>query len=583
MLKIAWSIRPGVFIGYMAGGLIETGASILTIYASAKLAALLAGFIATGATEGIWFWLYVDIFAASLTGLGFWIMKYCERLNYFSVSQWAVNRFLGAMSIIDIPDFYDDTTRNQINKVQSGVSYMIPNLSYMLFELIYGLMRFVAIAIVVSQINLWLVVIIVLFLIPSLISDSWIAKISWLIWEEKGDNRYIFSSLQHILPLPKEQMEIRSMQTRKYLLNKVHHINALFYRSQETKYRRASRFGIAAKFFEVGGVAIGSVVLLRQFLTHQLSLERYFFLSGALLRIGGALNAIFGTLSRLQEPLQFADSYFAVIDSQPTIVDPPNAIKLTNTTVPIIEFKDISFTYPGQDKPVFSDLNLTIKAGEHIAIVGENGAGKSTLIKLLMRFYVPDSGVILINGHDLQTVAIDTWYSQLATLFQNFNQYPFPIDENIYVTDPSSRHDKNRIEEAARLGGVDQLVKEYEYGWETVLDASFEKGIEPSGGQWQRVALARAFFRNANLLILDEPTAAIDARAEYDIFNNIFEKYKTKSAIIVSHRFSTVRRADTILVIEHGQIIERGSHKELMKNKGLYHELFTKQAEGYKE
>jgi ATP-binding cassette, subfamily B, bacterial len=160
--------------------------------------------------------------------------------------------------------------------------------------------------------------------------------------------------------------------------------------------------------------------------------------------------------------------------------------------------------------------------------------------------------------------------------------YPFPVDENIYIADPSAKKDQRRLHNAAEFGGVDTLVKQYQHGWETVLDPSFEKGIEPSGGQWQRIALARAFFRNANLLILDEPTAAIDANAEYEIFNNIFKHYRDKSTIIVSHRFSTVRRADSIVVIDHGKIVEQGSHKELMKHKGLYHELFTKQAEGYK-
>jgi ATP-binding cassette subfamily B protein len=256
---------------------------------------------------------------------------------------------------------------------------------------------------------------------------------------------------------------------------------------------------------------------------------------------------------------------------------------LPKNSTPHITFKNVSFTYPGQIAAVFENLNLEIKAGEHIALVGENGAGKSTLIKLLLRFYLPTSGQILVDGQDLQAITIESWYVQLATLFQDFNQYPLSIAENIEIGRSNQKVDTTLLQKASKFGSVDELVKGYKHGWETVLDSSFEKGVEPSGGQWQRVALARAFYRNANMIILDEPTSAIDAKAEYDIFNNIFKHYKDKTALIVSHRFSTVRRADRIVVLDSGKIIEQGSHKELMRKGGLYHELFSKQAEGYKD
>jgi ATP-binding cassette subfamily B protein len=217
-----------------------------------------------------------------------------------------------------------------------------------------------------------------------------------------------------------------------------------------------------------------------------------------------------------------------------------------------------------------------------VALVGENGAGKSTLIKLLLRFYRPTSGQILINGIDLQDMAIESWYKQLATLIQDFNQYPLTIAENIEIGRSSQKANIKLLKRAAKFGNVDQQVAGYEHGWETVLDSSFKKGVEPSGGQWQRVALARAFYRGAEMIILDEPTSAIDAKAEYDIFNNIFLHYKDKTALIVSHRFSTVRRANRIIVLDHGKIIEEGSHHQLMKKEGLYHDMFSKQAEGYR-
>jgi ATP-binding cassette subfamily B protein len=378
-------------------------------------------------------------------------------------------------------------------------------------------------------------------------------------------------------------MELRSTQATDFVLKKVKQMNLAFYEEQEVHYRIASRSLIPSKVLEVAGTAIGSVVVLRQLLRHTISLDRYFFLSGALLRVGAALNVVFGTLSRMQEGVLFADSYFLLADRQPRIIDTPKSVKLTSDKTPSIIFENVSFTYPGQSKPVFENLNITIEAGEHIALVGENGAGKSTIIKLLLRFYRPTAGRILVDGVDLQDVAIESWYQQLATLFQDFNQYPLTIAENIEIGRSSKTADAALLKHAAKFGNVDEQVAGYEHGWDTVLDSSFKKGIEPSGGQWQRVALARAFYRNAEMIILDEPTSAIDAKAEYDIFNNIFEHYQHKTALIVSHRFSTVRRANRILVLEHGKIVEEGSHQKLMKNKHLYHEMFSKQAEGYKD
>jgi ATP-binding cassette subfamily B protein len=583
LLKMSWRARPVAFILYFVGAVTEIAASILTLYASAKLGALLAKFITTNNTDMIWFWLWIDIAAAGAIGLGFWIMEYAKRLLYYEISAWSIRVFMQAICYIDVHDFYNEEARNQINKAQNGYSWQISQASWVSLELVYSLLRFAAIAVVVAQINVWIIIVLAVFLIPTLISENKIARVQWFVWDEKGDQRHVFWRLEALIRQPKQQMELRSSQAREYVTAKINKMNKIFYAKQEQKFRELSPLSLSSKMLEVGGTAIGSVVVLKQFLNHAISLDKYFFLSSALLRIGGALNAIFGTLSRMQEPLLFTQNFFALIDRQPKIVDRADADILDKNKTPEIVFESVSFTYPEQKKPVFTDLNLVIRTGEHLALVGENGAGKTTLIKLLMRFYRPTSGRILIDGHDLQSIAIESWYAQLATLFQEFNSYPFPIDENIYVANPETKNDKHRLHQAARFGGVDKLVENYEHSWDTVLDSSFEKGIEPSGGQWQRVALARAFYRDANVLILDEPTAAIDAKAEYEIFNNIFEHYQKRTALIVSHRFSTVRRADRIVVVDQGKIVEQGSHKELMNIKGLYHEMFTKQAEGYKD
>lgn len=582
LFQAALEVRPSAVIGFFIGSIMEIGGSIAIIYATAKIGGILANFISTGQATDIWLWVWVNIFVTAITAMGFFVMSYAKRMLYFSLVRWSINSFLNSISHMDIADFYDKEMRNKINKVSGAYIWQIPNLSDANLDLIYGLLRFAAITAVVSQITWWIVPLIALFLIPSLIAESRLARLQWFVWDSKGDERHIFFGLESIFRKAKAQMEIRSTQASHYLLDKIDSMNVKFYDEQQSKYRGATKALIPTKLLEVVGTAIGEVVLVRQVLSSAISLDRFFFLSGALIRIGGALNNIFGTLTRMQEGLLFADSYFSLVDAAPKIIDDPKGIEIINKKIPGIVFENVSFTYPGQDKPVFTNLNLAIKSGEHVALVGENGAGKSTLIKLLLRFYVPNSGRILIDGHDLNKINIESWYAQLATLFQEFNQYPLPIDENITIGRSAKHADKKQLEQAAKFGGVDEMIGSYEHGWDTVLDSSFKKGVEPSGGQWQRVAIARAFYRDANMIVLDEPTSAIDAKAEYEIFNSIFEHYKDKTSLIVSHRFSTVRRADRIVVMDNGAIVEEGSHESLMKNNGLYHELFSKQAEGYK-
>ena len=579
----SWQLRPGAVLLYLFGALLETSSSITAIYAGARLSGILAHFVTSGQSDGVWFWFWITTITGALMGLGFLAMAYSKRILYYSITNWSINTFLLTLTEINFPEFYNDETRNLIQKVGGSYSWQMSNLMQLTFDLLYGILRFIAITIVVAQISWWVVPIIALFLVPTLLSDAKVSKLQWFVWDQKGDERHIFWGLEYLLRQAKSQMELRSLQASKHVLNKIDSMNSKFYNEQEVLYKKARPTLISAQILEGIGPAIAGIVVLRQFLHKIISFEQYLFTTGALVRIGGALNNIFGTLTTMQEPLILAENYFMLIEQVPKIKDAPDSKKLSTSTTPEIIFEDVTFTYPNQMDPVFKKFNLTIAPGEHIALVGENGAGKSTLIKLLLRFYKPDSGRILVNGQDLSLTTIDSWYEQIATLFQDFNQYPFTVAENITIGRSSNKPSKKLLNESAKFGGVDYLVKKYKYGWETVLESSFKNGIEPSGGQWQRIAISRAFYRQANILILDEPTSAIDAKAEYEIFNNIFDHYKNKSALIVSHRFSTVRRADRIVMLDQGEIVQEGSHQELMKKSGLYHDLFTKQAAGYKE
>jgi len=248
-----------------------------------------------------------------------------------------------------------------------------------------------------------------------------------------------------------------------------------------------------------------------------------------------------------------------------------------------IRFEDVSFIYPGSEKPVLNRISAHIKPGESLAIVGENGSGKTTLIKLITRFYKPTSGRILLEGLDLEEWDIDELRKKTGVIFQDFNRYQLVVGENIGIGEIKDSHDKDRVREAAQKGMADSFIKDLPETYSTQLGSWFKHGKELSGGQWQKIALSRAFMRkSADILILDEPTAAIDAKAEAEIFSHFHELTDHRISIIISHRFSTVRMADHIIVLEKGQIAEEGSHQELIEKHGIYANFFELQAQGYK-
>ncbi len=251
-------------------------------------------------------------------------------------------------------------------------------------------------------------------------------------------------------------------------------------------------------------------------------------------------------------------------------------------TPPKIEFENVTFSYPRSEKKVLQNFSLKINSGEKIAIVGHNGAGKTTLIKLLTRLYRPQEGKIEINDTNLNNLKIEDFYQNLGVLFQDYNTYEYlTVRENVALGKAANKFEDEKIWKALEYADAAEFVKEYPKGLDTVLSEKFAGGIRPSTGQWQKIAIARFFYRDAEVLILDEPTASIDAVAEANIFDRIYKFIENKTVIIVSHRFSTVRNADRIIVFEHGQVVEEGSHEQLLAKNGVYANAFNLQSKGY--
>jgi len=344
-------------------------------------------------------------------------------------------------------------------------------------------------------------------------------------------------------------------------------------------------YGLAASVL-TSAVYCGLYILLAKGVySHTYEVGDFSLYTGAITAIGAGVTALISSTSTIYEGTLFIENLMSFLNEKPTIVpsvDPPRSLQ--RHCGHTIEFRDVSFRYSGAEKDALSHINITIKEGQTVVVVGYNGAGKTTLVKLLTRLYDPTSGVILLDGHDIKEYDVDELYDMFGIIFQDFGKYAVTAGENIVFGDLGRDAGEKEMREAAGQSGADVFIERLAAGYDTPLMRYFEaNGAELSIGQWQKLSIARAFYSDSDILILDEPTASLDPMAEQEIFNQFNELRHDKTSIFISHRLSSATIADNILVMENGQVVEQGTHSELMKKQGLYHTLFTTQAARYVE
>ncbi len=306
------------------------------------------------------------------------------------------------------------------------------------------------------------------------------------------------------------------------------------------------------------------------------------FLAGAIQQASSNIEQIFSTFAGIGDQALFLTDLLAFFEMKPTIKSKPNALPAPRPIKTGVEFRDVSFSYPGNERRVLDHINFKLHTNERLALIGENGQGKTTIVKLITRLYDPTEGQILLDGIDLREYDLDDLHREIGVIFQDFMRYEMTARDNIAVGHIEDIQNIELLKTAAHKSLADDVIARLDNGYEQILGRRFEQGVDLSGGEWQKVALARAYLRDAQLLILDEPTAALDARSEYEVFHRFAELTAGKMALFISHRFSTVRSADRILVLENGKIAEEGTHDQLARMGGRYAEMFEMQASSYR-
>lgn len=586
VFKSYWSLDKWNLMGRLLLATLQVTAGLLAAYYGGKLLGEIVSSIESGgATRGAYELVILQAGIYLLqSGLSS-VDSLLSRVIYIKWDKYFTMSMNERMVTLDTDFFEDRDNQKLLHKLNQKGGWALGELAAQLIYAYQNLFKVILVIGVALQISIWVVPLLFIASLPRIYAEVKQSKLQWGIWQVKGDEYHRYYNALSMFKEQKSLLEIRLYGLKKRLLEGVVAKNMdKFHKEQTIAAKSTMRLSFGADTIYEGSYLVMNIFLIRQTISGVFSISNYGFYTSSLLQFNTALNNLTSIIARSGEYALYMKDYFQLIDSRPTISSPVNPQSLEKTKTPTIEFRNVSFAYRSNPKEkILKNLNFTIHPGEHLALVGENGAGKTTIIKLLLRLYDVTEGEILVNGINIKEIDLDSYWRQIGVLFQDFNRYPFDIQTNIELGRVTKKPTKKEIDRAVELSNLAPMLDKLPKGINTILDNSFEEGVEPSGGQWQRVALARAFYRNSNILILDEPTASVDANAEYEIFNNIFAHYGDKTALIISHRFSTVKRAQRIVVLDKGRIIEEGSHRELMKSSKLYAEMFSKQAEGYQD
>lgn len=577
--KTSLRIAPGMSVLQVTGSAISAGLPIATTYLAALTTTALAEAYAGDRAAGnrvVWL-----VAAAALSGvlMAAWgiFERYASELMRFRIKTAMSDVMYERFCAIEFWRYDDKDTIDMYERAKEFAQFF-PYIFARLADVVTHTFTFVFTVWALIAINAWLGLAVVLAAVPSVIVQFRLSRLNANHWRENVETRRRASWIEWEMLKPQKMIDLRLYGLVRHLLDMR---MVLLEKDQKTRIDFERKFlakRLGAELFQAA-VEVGALVwVVYEIVAHRQPIGQFLFVQQTAGRALGSVSSLVSTVNSMDEDLANLFDYQRFMEL-------PIA-KQGGKTVPAlhrdIRFKDVSFRYPGSDTLVLDHINLTIKRGQHVALVGENGAGKTTLLKLLAGLYQPVSGEVVVDGVPLKSVDVQTWHRQLGVLSQNFTQYDFATAaENVWFGDVSKTPSQERVDAALREAEAAKFVAKLPKGVDSYVNQWMEsddgvKGVDLSGGQWQRLALARNFYRDSPIIILDEPTSAIDALAEARIFDRLFQQ-KQKTIITVSHRLSTVEKADMIFMLAHGKVVEHGTHAELVAQHGAYYHMFESQ------
>jgi ATP-binding cassette subfamily B protein len=509
------------------------------------------------------------------------IVSLLDGLLAEQVSTSSSVRLMEHAATLDLEDFEDAEFQDQLERARRQTSGRMTLMSQ-LFSQAQDLVTVASLAAGLIVFAPWLIVLLLVALVPAFLGEAHFNAKSYSLDFGRTPERRELDYVRQTAASAETAKEVKIFGLNGFLIDRYRRLASSFYEAnRRLALRRAGWGGLFTTIGTIGYYFAYGYIAWRT-LTGEFSVGDLTFLAGSFRRLRTLLESLLSSFSSVAGHALYLDDLFSFFEVRPEIHSPANPLPFPKSIREGFVFEDVGFIYPGAERWAVRHLSFTLKAGEVVALVGENGAGKTTLVKLLTRLYDPDEGRILLDGRDLRDYGLDELRGSMGVIFQDFVRYNLPAGDNIAVGRIDARGDHERIVRAANRSQADEVIGRLAHGYDQMIGKRFKNGVELSGGEWQKIAIARAYMREAEVLILDEPTAALDARAEFEVFQRFKELSKGKTAVLISHRFSSVRMADRILVLADGRVEAQGTHEELVAQQGRYAELFELQAAGYR-
>jgi ATP-binding cassette subfamily B protein len=582
VLRILWESGPGV----VSWGLVLRVIVAVLPFAIAKVAQYIINDIAgvlrgTSLPPNFWALVGTEVGLNIFLGLLTRGIDYSDSLLANRYTQHVSVRVMEQAARLDLttyenPLFYDRLERARVQATDRLA--MIQQMGRLIQQVITTLVFSAALA----WASPWLVLLLAAGVLPSFLGETHYAFLGYAKNFRQTPAKRQMDYLRQVAGSREGAKEVKLFGLNKFFTDRFQALANQIYREDVALSRSKLIIGGLLGIIGTLGYYGAYVYVIWRTLHGAYDIGQFTFLTTAIQQASSNLQQVFSTASGIADQALFLTDLIAFFDMKPAVQSNPNGLPTPKTIQRGFEFRNVSFTYPETERTVLKNFNLTLSPGERIALIGENGQGKTTVVKLITRLYDPTEGQILLDGIDLREYSLEDLHRHIGVIFQDFMRFEMTARENIAVGRVDQPHQQSDIELAAHKSLADTVVSKLSGGYDQMLGRRFEGGVELSGGEWQKMALARAYLRDAQLLILDEPTAALDARSELEVFERFAELTAGKMALLISHRFSTVRMADRIVVLSGGHLIEEGNHQELMARNGLYASMFEMQAASYR-
>jgi ATP-binding cassette, subfamily B, bacterial len=579
--RLVWNTNKPLTIGNIVFRLLKAGIPVVMLYIGKEIIDEVIRLIGSGGSQRyLWTMVAAELGLTVFSDLLSRLIGLCDSLLGDLVANKTSVDLVHHAAQLDLYQFENPVFYDKLERARRQTTSRTVLLTQVLSQ-VQDIISLLLLGAGLVAFSPWLILILIVAVIPSFLGETHFNERSYSLTRSWTPERRELDYLRYIGASAETAKEVKVFGLEKYLTQRFKALSDEYYLQNKKIVMSRATWGYLLAALGTLAYYGAYVFILIQTLAGLITIGTMTFLSGSFQRMHGMLQGIMSRFSSIAESALYLQDLFDFFAIEPTIQANPGGMQVPRPIQEGFTFDNVSFRYPDSERWAVRNLSFTLHPGEKLALVGENGAGKTTLVKLLSRLYVPTEGQILLDGLPLEAYSLSDLRANIGIIFQDYIKYEMTVAENIAVGDIEHRDDDERIADAARKSLASEVVDQLPAQFQQVLGKRFKDGQELSGGQWQKVALARAYMRDAQLVVLDEPTSALDARAEHEVFQRFSRLIEGKMAVLISHRFSTVRMADRIMFLENGTLLEYGSHEELLAINGKYAELFNLQAQGY--